>query len=519
MSELIRTELGDAGVLTATIDMPDRSMNVFSAALMHALETLLNRVDTSAEIASVVLTSGKSSFLAGADLSMVKGFADSAHTATMEQMFALCGRLGRLFVRIEASAKPWVAAVNGTALGGGLELAMACRVRLVSDAPRTKLGVPEVRWGLLPGAGGTQRLPRLVGFKPAMALLLTGNSLNADDAVSAGIFEAKVAAGDLLSTAQARARALQGQPYDAARKFRNFSQSDVPPYSLATARQIAHDNGVADSDLDLYPAYLAIVYSVLLGCGMPLHQASDVEMRQFIKLMFDPVAGNMMRTLFLNRQRADKALRPLDGLHIKHVGTGVFSQANACWTEVLAKSKIPHTPDAALPADTLELVDNHGVKFKVRATSLQDVIGQNKTPGPAVVLSAAGPYGRVLEIVDADDAGVSMLAALAIGLFALPYRTFGPTSVLMELARVQPAMTDDHLQSQSVTALENFALGHIADPELLDVAACTANVSPAWSGGPFTWALQHKESLAEKLPHDLAKSWPSLLVQLEKAYA
>jgi len=117
---LIRPTLEPDGVLVASIDMPGRPMNVFSADLMDALDALMDRVDSDAAVHSVVLTSAKSSFLAGADLVMVRGFTDSAKTLSTDQMFELCGRLGRQFVRLEASAKPWVAAVNGIALGGGL---------------------------------------------------------------------------------------------------------------------------------------------------------------------------------------------------------------------------------------------------------------------------------------------------------------------------------------------------------------------------------------------------------------
>ncbi len=498
MPDLITTELGSDGVLTATIDMPDRSMNVFSKALMDAIEALLDRVDASSDIASVVLTSGKSSFLAGADLPMVQGYAISARSATTEQMFALCGRLGRLFVRLEASAKPWVAAVNGTALGGGLELAMACRVRLVSDAPRTALGVPEVRWGLLPGAGGTQRLPRLAGFKPAMSLLLTGKSLDADSAVAAGIFDAKVAADKLLPAAQARARELQGQPYDAARKFRYLAQTDVPTHSDSTARQIALDNGVADADLDIYPAYLAITHSVLLGARLPLHQANDVEMRQFLKLMFNPVAGNMMGTLFINRQRADKAWRPPEGLRLTQVGVGALPDANAPWAQALSKSRLVHAPDPTLPADTLALTDSHGTRLVV---SLACLNAPGQTPSaspptcPLAVLCPQGPYGRVLEIVGATDADMPTLAALAAALQALAYRTSGSGSVLHALASITAGTESARLQSQASAAQQHLARGHITEPEFFDVAACTAGVFPAWSGGPFTWASQHSESL------------------------
>lgn len=166
MTELIQTQLEADGVLVATIDMPGRAMNVFSLDLMNTLDALMDEVDRNEAIHSVVLTSGKSTFLAGADLVMVKGFTERARTGSEDELFELCGRLGRQFVRLEASPKPWVAAVNGLAMGGGLELAMACRARLIANTPRTQISLPEVRWGLLPGAGGTQRMPASWALRP-----------------------------------------------------------------------------------------------------------------------------------------------------------------------------------------------------------------------------------------------------------------------------------------------------------------------------------------------------------------
>jgi 3-hydroxyacyl-CoA dehydrogenase/enoyl-CoA hydratase/3-hydroxybutyryl-CoA epimerase len=481
----IRTELGADGVLLATIAMPGRSMNVFSAELMDALEALMDRVDADAAMRSVVLTSGKATFLAGADLVMVQGYCDAARTGTHDEMFALCGRLGRLFVRLEASAKPWVAAVNGLALGGGLELALACRERLVADDPRLQLGVPEVRWGLLPGAGGTQRLPRLAGFEPAMRMLLSGQPIAPAEALKLRIVDAVVAPGELLAQARARAVALQGKPYDASAKFTNLAQSDVPLHSAAEATAVAERFAVSSENFALYPAYSAIVDSVLLGARLPLDEATAVEMNQFLRLMFSPVASRMIRTLFLERLRAERELAPPAGVKVESLSVGRISPQRASWTKALARCKLPQAQDDALAADTLEILAADGGRQRF-------ALGVSDEPATAsaeatLILAPAGPYGRVLEIVTTDGAAAQAAAALAPHLWSLPWRTPGPASVLQRLQGRE-------LAEQARIARECAAAPGAGDPVFLDVAACLAGISPAWSGGPLLWAAETQAS-------------------------
>ena len=473
MTSPITMALDADGVLLATIDMAGRAMNVFSVELMDALDALMDRVERDPQVGSCVVTSGKPTFLAGADLVMVRGYCDAARTNSHEQMFALCGRLGRQFVRMEASAKPFVAAVNGLALGGGLELALACRVRLVADDPRLQLGVPEVRWGLLPGAGGTQRLPRLAGFEPALDLLLSGRSIAPATALELGIVTAVVPPSRLLDEAKAAARALHGAPYDAGSKFSHLAQADVPPHSDATARVVAARHGVSAQDFDCYPAYGAIVDSVLQGARLPLAEATAVEMRSFLRLMFNPVAGRMVRTLFLERLRAERELAPPAGTGVQSLRVGAIGAARSAWTVALAKLKLPPSADISLPADTLVLTDLAGRRHSAALRVLDDVA--EPVDGAQLVLAPAGPYGRVVEIAGADDAAAAAFAALAVKLGSLPWRTPGPVSRLATLHR-------QTLPEQARRAGE-WTDG---DPAFIDVAACLAGIAPAWSGGPLT---------------------------------
>lgn len=476
MEALIREELSADGVLLATIDMPGRSMNVFSADLMDALEALMDRVDGNSVVRGVVLTSGKSTFLAGADLVMVRGFCDAGRTATDDQLMSLCGRLGRLFVRLEASSKPWVAAVNGLALGGGLELALACRKRLVADNPKLQLGVPEVRWGLLPGAGGTQRLPRMCGLEAALDMLLTGKPISPQEALARNIVDAVVPADQLLAHASAEVLALSGTPLDWQAKYAHLDQREVPEHSPDAAREAARRHGADDATFARYPAYSAIADSVLKGARLSLADATTIEMQQFLRLMRSPVAERMIRTLFLERLRAERELEAKDSLRLQSIVSGPLSAACEPWLQALSRSRVPCATDAQLPEDTLALTDSTGVNTTVRIAVLEQPLA---APGPVAVLGPTGPYGRVLEIVGGGPA-VEACAALAARLGCLPWRTPGPSSALQRLQGLP-------IEQQAQVAEEIAAAPGAGDPEFLDVAACLAGVSPAWTGGPLMW--------------------------------
>jgi 3-hydroxyacyl-CoA dehydrogenase / enoyl-CoA hydratase / 3-hydroxybutyryl-CoA epimerase len=516
LTSQIHTRLEADGILLATIDMPGRSMNVFSAALMDALDALMDRVDGDPAVRSVVLTSGKPAFLAGADLEMIRDYTVSARTLNREQLFELCGRLGRQFVRLEAQTKPWVAAVNGIAMGGGLELALACRARLVTDDPRTLLGLPEVRWGLLPGAGGTQRLPRMVGFEAGLALLLSGRSMSPAEAVERGVFKAAVPPDRLLDEARALARSLEGQPWDAAAKFPHLAQADVPAHAPETVRALARQHGISDADVRDYPAYVTIIDCVLLGARLPLAEATAIEMRQFLRLMIDPVAGNMVRTLFLNRQRADREGAAPAGLRIAGVAVGPLTPSLALWNEALAKSRLPLHTDASLPPDTLVLTDSNGASHVVRIGTIDGDAPTGNGAAAHAVLSQPGAHGCVLEIIKATSAQAQALASLAARLGgALPYRSQDGASLLRRLAQAGR----DSLDAQALLAARLLADGAADRAETLDVAACAASITPAWSGGPLAHLWAHRERLQPLLDPTVRSAWPRLEPVLRAACA
>lgn len=191
MYQTILTSL-DNGILTVTINRPDK-LNALNATVFDELEAVVGEVEADKNIRAVVLTgAGQKAFVAGADISEFVGLS---HTQGMD----LARRGQDVFFKIESCSRPVIAAVNGFALGGGCELAMACHFRLASE--NAKFGQPEVNLGLVPGYGGTQRLPQLIGKGRALELLMTGNMIDAPTALQYGLVNYVVPQEELMPKA------------------------------------------------------------------------------------------------------------------------------------------------------------------------------------------------------------------------------------------------------------------------------------------------------------------------------
>ncbi|MDO9057853.1 MAG: enoyl-CoA hydratase-related protein, partial [Bradyrhizobium sp.] len=156
------------GIVLVTWDTPGRSMNVLDETSVTELEEIIKQTSADAAVKGVVITSGKEALCAGADLSMLEGMSKQyaemlkakGEEAANQVLFDQSRRFSQVFRNIEISGKPWVAAINGLALGGGFELTLSCHYRVAAENPKTRLGLPEIKVGLFPGAGGTQRVPR-----------------------------------------------------------------------------------------------------------------------------------------------------------------------------------------------------------------------------------------------------------------------------------------------------------------------------------------------------------------------
>lgn len=185
-------------IATITVNRPDK-LNALNDATIAELGRAIDEANARDDVAAVLLTGAGRSFIAGADISELE-----SQSPLEAQRRARAGQA--IFRRFETSPKPTVAAINGFALGGGCELAMACHVRIASE--KAKLGQPEVKLGIVPGYGGTQRLPRLVGRGAALRLLLTGDMIDAAEALRLGLVDQVVAPEALIDTARAMLTAM-----------------------------------------------------------------------------------------------------------------------------------------------------------------------------------------------------------------------------------------------------------------------------------------------------------------------
>ena len=311
-----RFDVDADGVATLTWDMQDRSMNVITEEVMNELELVIRHVASAPEVKGCVVISAKPDFSGGADLGMLEAsshrFAQTAAVKGEEfarqEFFDGTRRLSLIYRELETSGKPWVAAISGVCLGGAFELALACHHRLVSDNPKTRVGLPEVKVGLFPGAGGTQRVIRLMPTGDALQMLFKGEQLKANAAKAMGLVHEVVPQTELHD--KARAWILAGNkglaPWDDP-KFkppsgRVYSPTGMMIWPAANAiyRRETQDN---------YPAAKAILHAAFEGLQLPMDLALRVESRWFAHILGTKEARAMIRSLFVSMGELNKGAR------------------------------------------------------------------------------------------------------------------------------------------------------------------------------------------------------------------
>ncbi|MEQ1438695.1 3-hydroxyacyl-CoA dehydrogenase NAD-binding domain-containing protein [Fontimonas sp. SYSU GA230001] len=288
------------GIVTLILDMPGRSMNVLNEELTGPFADAIQKIESDPSIKGVIITSGKKEFLAGADIDKVYAMTDPQEAFDMAQAYKAFLR------RLEKCGRPVVAALNGTALGGGLELALACHYRVAINDPKAKFGLPEVKLGLLPGGGGTQRLPRLIGIQASLPLMLEGKELRADQAKQQGILhELATDRDDMLAKAKAwcLANPKPVQPWD-DKKFKwpgGDSKSPANAQLWAIAPSMASAKSYGN-----YPALTNIMSCVFEGGITDFDTGCTVESRYFANCVVSQVSKNMIGTLWFQLNGINK---------------------------------------------------------------------------------------------------------------------------------------------------------------------------------------------------------------------
>jgi 3-hydroxyacyl-CoA dehydrogenase/enoyl-CoA hydratase/3-hydroxybutyryl-CoA epimerase len=305
-STTIRYERGDDGIVVLTLDDPNQSANTMNAAYVASMGATVERLEAEKEeIKGVVLTSAKKTFFAGGDLNDLKQVRPEHAAELAEGLRVVKGQLRRL----ETLGVPVVAAINGAALGGGLEIALATHHRIAVDDSKVKLGFPEVKLGLLPGGGGVVRSVRMFGIADAlMKLLLQGKELRPDKALEMGLVDEVVATqDDLVPAAKAwiEANPEAVQPWDAdGYKMPGGTPSNpklaqnLPAFPANLRKQLKGAN---------YPAPHHIMAAAVEGAQVDFDNAIEIEGRYFVDLATGQVAKNMIQAFFFDLQEVNGA--------------------------------------------------------------------------------------------------------------------------------------------------------------------------------------------------------------------
>jgi len=310
------------GVATVTLDDPDAEVNTVSPDWVDEMVETFEKLKADEAVTGIIITSAKPGFMAGADLKFI---LREASGFTPADAFAFSQRATKMHRLIETCGKPVVAAMGGFALGGGYELALACTYRILSDDPKAVVGLPEVGVGLLPGSGGTQRLPRMIGVSKAAEVLLEGKSYSPQQASELGLVEQLEPSANVIAAARAwlatgpdPVRPWDKKGFQIAESDGLLKQSTAGYFTNMTASLRAKYG-------DNYPAPISILTCLFEGVQVPMDKGLLVESRHFAKLITDPVSRNIIRTTFVTKGLAKKgARRPADFPRSKFSKIGIL---------------------------------------------------------------------------------------------------------------------------------------------------------------------------------------------------
>ncbi|WED21025.1 fatty acid oxidation complex subunit alpha FadJ [Vibrio sp. JC009] len=335
MSEIksLQLKIDEDKIAWLTLDVADESMNVLRADSITEMEEFLSEIENGdKEVASIVICSGKpDSFIAGADVRML----DACQSEKEAEELARRGQL--VFDRISALKCPVVAAIHGICLGGGLEMALSCDYRICSDDDKTRLGLPEVQLGLLPGSGGTQRLPRLIGLLPSLDIILTGKQVRAKKAKKLGLVDESVPQSILLDVAKQYAQKPK-RKLKTTGKERLMSRNPL-------GRKVIFDQAAKQAFKKTrgnYPAADAILKAIRYGLQNGMKKGLEYEAQEFAKLVMTSESKALRSIFFATTEMKKDSGSDAPGRNIKKaavLGGGLMGAGIAHISA--AKAKVP----------------------------------------------------------------------------------------------------------------------------------------------------------------------------------
>ncbi|MEQ3633388.1 3-hydroxyacyl-CoA dehydrogenase NAD-binding domain-containing protein [Thalassolituus sp.] len=382
-------EIDDQGIVVLTWNDQSAPVNSLAQAAVAGFAEVLESLLVNDAVKGVVLTSGKSDFIVGANLHEIQTMPQDPAT-----IMGFIRKLHVLMRRMETAGKPVVAALNGTALGGGMEIALACHQRIAADNSKARFGFPEVNLGLLPGGGGTQRLARLLGIQAAMPWLLQATQAKPAEALAAGLIHAVVPADQLISAAKEWAlnnpKAIQ--PWD-DKKFR-LPGGEVQSAKAAQAFMGA-EAMLRKKTQGNYLAPQAILQTLFEGCQLPIDAALEIEAKYFTELLLSDQAKAMIRTFFVALQDANKLKnRPKDVEKKQFKKVGILGAG--MMGAGIAYSSTLSGMDVVL-LDTKQEAADRGKAYS------EGILKKRVTRGKMTQEKADAQLGRILATTDFND--------------------------------------------------------------------------------------------------------------------
>ena len=434
----VRSDITEAGVAILTIANPP--VNALGAAVRGGLLEQLTQAQANPAVTAIVIAAEGKVFVAGADISE---FGKPITPPSLPDVLTA----------IERSPKPVVAAINGIALGGGLELALACHARIV--APGAKLGLPEIKLGIIPGAGGTQRLPRLIGAAPAFAMMASGEPVTADKALANGLAD-EVVDGDLLAAASAHALRLAEAGV--------WRLSGTAEGKVDEADRAAFEIAAADAikKAPRMPNVKALALSVRTGLDKGLTEGLATERAAFLNLVKDPTSKALRHLFFAEREAArvpgigkEVKARPVGKAAV--IGAGTMGGGIAmCFAQAGIPVTIIEVKEEALAAGLARIRANYETSVKRGSLSQAAMDRHLGFVTGAVGMEAAADADIIVEAAF-EDMGVKAEIFGALDRIAKPGAILATNTSYLDVN----AIADTTSRPQDVVGLHFFSPANV----------------------------------------------------------